>query len=125
MPRNQPQGWLAKLLSHGVDPDPRFSLANERTFLAWIRTALGMIALGVGIATFVSNEQAHRVSLILAGALVILGGVVSIGAWLRWLRVERAMRLQHGLPPSRLAPFIAFGIGAIAAIAIITVVIVA
>ena len=125
MPRNAGQGWLEKLLSHGVDPDPRFSLANERTFLAWIRTSLGMIALGVGIATFVSNEQAHRVSLILAAALVILGGVVSVGAWLRWLRVERAMRLQHGLPPSRFAPFIAIGIGAIAAIAIITVVIVA
>jgi putative membrane protein len=125
MQRNQARGWLEKLLSHGVDPDPRFSLANERTFLAWIRTSLGMIALGVGIATFVSHEQAHRPSLILAGALVILGGVVSAGAWLRWLRVERAMRLQHGLPPSRLAPFIAIGIAAIAAIAIITVVIAA
>jgi putative membrane protein len=125
MQRNQARGWLEKLLSHGVDPDPRFSLANERTFLAWIRTSLGMIALGVGIATFVSHEQAHRASLILAGALVILGGVVSAGAWLRWLRVERAMRLQHGLPPSRLAPFIAIGIAAIAAIAIITVVIAA
>ena len=125
MQRNQARGWLEKLLSHGVDPVPRFSLANERTFLAWIRTSLGMIALGVGIATFVSHEQAHRPSLILAGALVILGGVVSAGAWLRWLRVERAMRLQHGLPPSRLAPFIAIGIAAIAAIAIITVVIAA
>jgi putative membrane protein len=125
MQRNQARGWLEKLLSHGVDPDPRFSLANERTFLAWIRPSLGMIALGVGIATFVSHEQAHRPSLILAGALVILGGVVSAGAWLRWLRVERAMRLQHGLPPSRLAPFIAIGIAAIAAIAIITVVIAA
>jgi putative membrane protein len=123
MPRSQARGWLSKLLSHGVDPDPRFSLANERTFLAWIRTALGMIALGVGIATFVSTKETHRASLVLAGALVVLGGIVSIGAWLRWLRVERAMRLQHGLPPSRLAPVIAFGIGAIAAIAIVTVVI--
>jgi len=123
MPRNQARGWLEKLLSHGVDPDPRFSLANERTFLAWIRTALGMIALGVGIATFVSTKETHRVSLVLAGALVLLGGIVSVGAWFRWLRVERAMRLQHGLPPSRLAPVIAIGIGVVAAIAIVTVVI--
>lgn len=119
------RGWLGRLLSHGSDPDPRFTLANERTFLAWIRTALGMIALGVGIATFVSTENTHRLSLILAAALVILGGLVAAGAWFRWLSVERAMRLEQGLPPSRLAPFIAFGIGVIAAIAIVTIVIVA
>lgn len=125
MPRDQAKGWLGRLLSHGTDPDPRFTLANERTFLAWIRTALGMIALGVGIATFVSTEQTHRLSLVLAALLVVIGGLVACGAWFRWLTVERAMRLQQGLPPARLAPFIAFGIGAIAVVAVVTVVVVA
>ena len=34
----------------GTEPDPRFTFANERTFLAWIRTALGFLAAGVAIA---------------------------------------------------------------------------
>ncbi|MBM4509720.1 DUF202 domain-containing protein, partial [Rhodococcus hoagii] len=31
----------------GEDPDPRFTLANERTYLAWVRTGLGLIAAAV------------------------------------------------------------------------------
>ena len=30
----------------GEEPDYRFTLANERTFLAWVRTALGLLAGG-------------------------------------------------------------------------------
>lgn len=42
--------WTDRLLAEGDDPDPRFSMANERTFLAWIRTALALIAGGIGLA---------------------------------------------------------------------------
>ena len=38
-----------KISRLGEAPDYRFSLANERTFLAWIRTALGFLAAGVGL----------------------------------------------------------------------------
>ena len=38
-----------KISRVGEAPDYRFSLANERTFLAWIRTALGFLAAGVGL----------------------------------------------------------------------------
>jgi hypothetical protein len=33
-----------RVFADGAEPDPRFTLANERTFLAWIRTALALIA---------------------------------------------------------------------------------
>ena len=33
----------------GREPDPRFTFANERTFLAWSRTALALVVAGLGI----------------------------------------------------------------------------
>ena len=66
MRHNRTPDWINRRLSNGTDPDPRFSLANERTFLAWIRTALGLIALGVAVATFVSTQETKGVSLLLA-----------------------------------------------------------
>ena len=45
-------GWIARLHAEGTEPDPRFTCANERTFLAWIRTALAVIAAGVALETF-------------------------------------------------------------------------
>jgi len=123
MRHNRTPSWINRRLSSGTDPDPRFSLANERTFLAWVRTALGLIALGVAVATFVSTQETKGVSLLLAAVLVLLGGILAAGSWWRWLSVERAMRDGHGIPPSTLAPFLAVGIGVIAVIAIVAVVI--
>ncbi len=127
-PENSPR-WAKDHLSDGVDPDARFSLANERTFLAWIRTALGMIALGIGIATFVSSHVSatdgknatYYMSVLIAIALVLLGGLVSGMSWLRWLRVEQSMRAQQGIPAPRLAPLLAIGISAIAVLAVVAV----
>jgi putative membrane protein len=117
-----PSKWTDRLLRTGTDPDPRFSLANERTFLAWIRTGLGLIALGVGVATFVSSQMAKGVSILLAAGLVLLGGIISAASWFRWVRVERSMR-DAGMPlPSRMAPVLAFGIAALAVLSIVGVV---
>lgn len=115
--------WLTRLLSAGQDPDPRFSLANERTFLAWMRTALGMVALGVGVATFISTHTTNGISLAVAATLVFLGGTIAALSWTRWLHVERAMRVGRGVPPSRVAPFLAAGIGIIATFAIMSVIV--
>lgn len=38
-----------------VEPDYRFTLANERTFLAWQRTALGLLAAAVALVQLVLN----------------------------------------------------------------------
>jgi len=81
----------------GQEPDPRFSLANERTFLAWVRTALAMLAGGVALHAL-SVPSTHWLRTVLVVGLVGLGGVVCGFAFLRWARVERAMRLREPLP---------------------------
>jgi putative membrane protein len=81
----------------GQEPDPRFSLANERTFLAWIRTALAIVA---GAVALHSLEVPDTVWLrqVLVVALLAVSALVAVTAWSRWVRVERAMRLGAPLP---------------------------
>lgn len=113
--------WLTRVLGSGSDPDARFSLANERTFLAWIRSALALVALGIAVATFVSTTGTRGLSVILACGLIILGGLLSVAAWLRWVQVERALRLDRGIPPTTLGIVIAVGVGILACIALVAV----
>jgi putative membrane protein len=81
----------------GGEPDPRFTLANERTFLTWIQTSLAIIASGVAIEELqVGNNPALR---ILGAILMILGGAfLAMYSYTRWKRSERAMRLQLPMP---------------------------
>lgn len=83
----------------GDEPDPRFSLANERTFLAWNRTALALIAGGVALETLGLDLQP---ALRLAASLVLVaaGIVVPVLAWFEWSRTERALRTAAALPGS-------------------------
>jgi putative membrane protein len=81
----------------GQEPDPRFTLANERTFLAWVRTALAMFAGGVALhALDVPSTGWLRTLLVVV--LIGIGAVVCLFALVRWARVERAMRLREPLP---------------------------
>jgi putative membrane protein len=116
------RSWTERLLDDGSNPDPNLSLANERTFLAWIRTALGLIALGIGVATFVSTQLERGLAVVLATGLIIIGGAIAAASWLRWLAVERALRNRRGVPIPRMGPALAFGISVMAAIAIVAVV---
>ena len=90
--------WEDRLLTGGEEPDPRFSLANERTFLAWIRTALALLAGGVAVAAFTGDAFAPAVRLGLSGLLLVMGAVLAVGAGARWLRIERALRHSRPLP---------------------------
>lgn len=81
----------------GNEPDPRFSLANERTFLAWVRTAMALMAGGIALHSLnVVHTQWLRTTVALS--LLVLGAGCTCAAYLRWRRVERAMRLQEPLP---------------------------
>jgi putative membrane protein len=83
----------------GEEPDYRFSFANERTFLAWIRTALALLAGGVALDSVPLSLPAWlRVGL--AALLVLLGLLCAVASWVRWARAERAMRRQAPLPAS-------------------------
>ncbi|GAA3301501.1 DUF202 domain-containing protein [Dactylosporangium vinaceum] len=84
--------------SVGTTPDYRFSLANERTFLAWLRTALALIGGGLAVAQFLPE---HRLRVVIAVALLALGALVAIRAVDHWARSEKAMRTGAALPPSR------------------------
>jgi putative membrane protein len=85
----------------GQTPDYRFSLANERTFLAWIRTALALLAGGLACAQFLPPLPITHLREAIAVALLLLGGAVSVRAVDHWARTERAMRLGRDLPASR------------------------
>jgi putative membrane protein len=93
----------------GEEPDPRFSLANERTFLAWVRTALAMLAGGIALHAL-EVPSTHWLRTLLVVALIGLGGLICVFALVRWARVERAIRLRQPLP--------AFGLGVVMTLAL-------
>lgn len=93
--------WPRSVYGTGDEPDYRFSLANERTFLAWIRTALALLAAGVAVEALPTGypEAVTRA----AALLLTLSALASaLLAWLRWARTERAVR--RGEPIGGLRP---------------------
>ncbi|HEX4444751.1 MAG TPA: DUF202 domain-containing protein [Galbitalea sp.] len=92
----------ASVYRTGTEPDPRFTLANERTFLAWIRTALAFIAGGVALEALVPGLQPDF-RLAASIVLVVTGIGTPIQAWLGWLISERALREGRPLPSPVLA----------------------
>ncbi|WP_040167562.1 YidH family protein [Microbacterium gorillae] len=93
----------ASVYGRGSEPDARFTLANERTFLAWMRTSLALIAGGVALEVL-SLDLNPALRLTAAVLLVVVGTVSSILAWLGWRRTERALREGRPLPSSPLGP---------------------
>ncbi|MFL6122031.1 YidH family protein [Actinophytocola sp.] len=116
--------WPTKLREHGEDPDPRFSFANERTFLAWIRTALALLAAGIGLEAFAPPLAVPGLRQVLAGLMVLAGVATSALAFRRWLRAEEAIRERRPLPTPRIAPWLSYGV-ATAALAIFILLVIA
>jgi len=100
------------VFDRGSEPDPRFSLANERTFLAWIRTSLALIAGGVALEAF---GLGMHTGLRLAASIVLitLGILTPFQAWAGWARTERALRKSTPLPNAPLSmPLVLLVVGA-------------
>jgi putative membrane protein len=108
---------------HGVGdhPDYRFTLANERTFLAWVRTSLAFIAAGVAVVQFVPGLPVIRHAM--GFVLIALGGVLAGVSYAHWERSERAMRLGERLPHSPI-PRIVAAVLALSAVAALVLTIV-
>jgi putative membrane protein len=72
--------------------DYRFLLANERTFLAWMRTALALVAGGVALDQFVVVAGARDLVAFLGVFAITLGAIVAVLGIVQWRRADQAMR---------------------------------
>jgi putative membrane protein len=108
-----------RVYTAGGEPDPRFSLANERTFLAWVRTSLALVAGGVGLGVAVDGHTVLR--RVLACVLVSAGAVLAASAWRRWAAIERAMRTGDPLPAPHLVAGVSFVVVLVAVGALVLV----
>ncbi len=85
-----------------AEPDYRFTLANERTFLAWLRTALALLAAGIAVHQLGEPLRPAWARTALSLLCVLMAAAASFGGVLRWRSVQRAMRRQADLPLLRL-----------------------
>jgi putative membrane protein len=106
----------------GEEPDERFTLANERTFLAWIRTALALIGGGLAAGQLLEfDSDAARLGVALPP--IVLGGLVAVTSYRRWRDTQRALRLGQPIPTGGPPRLLAFAIGALAVVVAVIVVI--
>lgn len=82
----------------GLDPDYRFSYANERTFLAWIRTALALIVGGLILAQIPSIADSGWRQGLVGVPPIVAAAYLAIHSHRDWGKAERAMRLTQPLP---------------------------
>ena len=99
----------------GQEPDARFSLANERTALAWVRTALACVAGGIGLTSVARVADLPRLVDALAVVLCLLGGVLAVSAVAGWRRREIALRTGRPMSAPVALPWLA-GVVAVAAL---------
>jgi putative membrane protein len=105
-----------------ANPDYRDTFANERTFLAWIRTALAFLAGGFAVAGLLPRVSPGWAGQAVGIALVLLGMTIALASILRWARNEEAMTEQAPLAQSRLPLFTALGVVAVAVAAVVLLV---
>ncbi len=111
----------ARIADEGDTPDYRFSLANERTFLAWLRTALALIAGDFAVDQFLPGlPDGWRIALALG--LLASGVLCALRAVHHWVRCERAMRRGEDLPVSRFPALLSLLV-AVVAVAMVVVVV--
>lgn len=101
------RGWFARaVFPDGVEPDPRFTLANERTFLAWTRTSLAFLAGGIAFEAFPIDSIDPNLRTAIAVFIIAIGMLIAAGAAGRWVNVERAMREKKLLPVPAIVPLL-------------------
>jgi len=87
-----------RLFPDGEEPDPQFTLSNERTYLAWTRTSLAFLAGGIALGAFPLEAVSAQVRAGLSAFVIIIGMAIALGSAFRWIRIQRAMRSSRPLP---------------------------
>ena len=105
------------------EPDVRFSYANERTFLAWVRTALGLITAGLAITQLLPPFDVPGGRRIIGLPLIALGTVIALVSFRNWRANEIAMRCGQPLPRSPLPRVAAIVVSVVAVIGLVLVVV--
>ena len=106
----------------GTEPDPRFTFANERTFLAWSRTALALVVAGLGIVQLLPPFPGVPWGRHVLGVpLIVFGAVVAVTAYREWTTSQRAMRHEQPLPRSIMPIVMTVIIAAMAVVAAVVV----
>jgi len=111
----------AEVRDAGEEPDARFTLANERTYLAWIRTSLALIGGGLAAGQLLEfRSEVARLAVALPP--IVLGAVLALTSYRRWEDNQRALRLGEPLPSGGPPRLLAAGIGAVALVIAVIVV---
>jgi putative membrane protein len=116
-PPEEPEGGQARPSSPltGTEPDARFTFANERTFLAWSRTALALVVAGLGIVQLLPPFPGVPWGRHLIGVpLIVLGAFVAAAGYAEWVRNQRALRSGAPIPRSMLPAVLTVTITSIA-----------
>lgn len=105
---NKDRRFPRRVFGVGSEPDVRFSLANERTFLAWIRTSLALLAAGIALEAL---DLPIEPGLTGASSVIFmaLGAMTPVQAWLGWMGTERALRMGKSIPAPALSGLIGVG----------------
>ena len=84
------------------EPDYRFTLANERTFLAWVRTSLALLAAAVALGHLLPGFGPDLLRRVCSVALAVAATVTAAVSVVRWRRVQEAVERGDPLPRSNL-----------------------
>lgn len=110
--------------SGDTEPDARFTFANERTFLAWMRTALAFVVAGLAIVQLLPPFPGVPWGRHLLGVpLIVLGAVIALAGYGQWLQNQRAMRRGEPLPRSILPRILAATVAGMAVVSAIVLLI--
>ncbi|RNE49667.1 YidH family protein [Corynebacterium alimapuense] len=116
---DQQRSFLSrKIFPDGDEPDAQFTLANERTFLAWTRTALAFLAGGIALGAFPVEQFSNEVRTGLSVFVLGVGMFVAASSVIRWIRVERAGRHNRPLPVASAMPVLSAAVVVASAVAI-------
>ena len=105
--------------TEGNEPDPRWSLANERTLLAYGRTSLALVVAGLAVAGSYSVADVPVWLSAVGLPVIALGGAVAVAGRQRFLRAQRAMRMGEPLPAPVVASLLPWGVAAVAGVAFV------